>query len=45
MHPLVKLAKDTVELYIREGRIIEVREEDFPPSSRERAGVFICLKI
>jgi AmmeMemoRadiSam system protein A len=45
MHPLVKLAKDTVELYIREGRIKEVRDEDLPPELKERAGVFICLKI
>jgi AmmeMemoRadiSam system protein A len=45
MHPLVKLAKDTVELYIREGRITEVREEDLTPEFKQRAGVFICLKI
>ncbi len=45
MHPLVKLAKDTVELYIREGKILEVREDEVPPEFRERAGVFICLKI
>ena len=45
MHPLVKLAKDTVELYVREGRIIEVKDEDLPPEFKERAGVFICLKI
>jgi AmmeMemoRadiSam system protein A len=45
MHPLVKLAKDTVELYIREGRITEVREEDLSPEFKQRAGVFICLKI
>ena len=45
MHPLVKLAKDTVELYIREGRITEVREEYLPPDLKQRAGVFICLKI
>jgi AmmeMemoRadiSam system protein A len=45
MHPLVKLAKDTVELYIREGKILEVREEDLPPEFKQRAGVFICLKI
>jgi AmmeMemoRadiSam system protein A len=45
MHPLVKLAKDTVEHYIREGKITEVREEDLPPEFKQRAGVFICLKI
>ena len=45
MHPLVQLAKDAVELYIREGKIREVREDEFPPEFKERAGVFICLKI
>src|SRR5574341_544895 len=46
MHPLVKLAKDTVELYVREGRIYEVREEELPPEFfQSRAGVFVCLKI
>jgi len=45
MHPLVQLAKDAVELYVREGKVREVREDEFPPEFRERAGVFICLKI
>ncbi len=45
MHPLVKLAKDTVELYIREGKTLRVNEADIPPELKERAGVFICLKI
>lgn len=45
MHPLVQLAKDAVELYVREGKIREVRDDEFPPEFRERAGVFICLKI
>ena len=45
MHPLVQLAKDAVELYIREGKIREVREDEFPPEFRQRGGVFICLKI
>jgi AmmeMemoRadiSam system protein A len=45
MHPLVKLAKDTVELYVREGKILEVREEDLTPEMKEQAGVFVCLKI
>jgi len=45
MHPLVQLAKDAVELYVREGKIREVREDESPPEFRERAGVFICLKI
>jgi len=45
MHPLVQLAKDTVELYVREGKILEVREEELSPELRQRAGVFVCLKI
>jgi AmmeMemoRadiSam system protein A len=45
MHPLVKLAKDAVELYVREGRILEVKESDLPAELRSRAGVFVCLKI
>jgi AmmeMemoRadiSam system protein A len=45
MHPLAKLAKDTVDLYIREDKILEVREEDLSPELKQQAGVFICLKI
>lgn len=45
MHPLVKLAKDAVELYVRDGKILAVNEEKLPPDLRSRAGVFICLKI
>lgn len=45
MHPLVQLAKKAVELYVREGKILEVREDEIPPELKERAGVFICLKI
>jgi MEMO1 family protein len=45
MHPLVKLAKDTVELYIREKKVLELRDGDLTPEMKERAGVFVCLKI
>ena len=45
MHPLVRLAKETVELYVREKDVREVREEEFDPEFREPAGVFVCLKI
>jgi hypothetical protein len=44
MHPLVKLAKETVELYIKTGAIREVREEELTPELKLRAGVFVCLK-
>lgn len=43
MHPLVKLAKDTIETYVKEGRILD------PPAQltgemQEKAGIFVCLK-
>ena len=43
MHPLVALAKETVELYVREGKVREVRGSDLTAESKERAGVFVCL--
>jgi AmmeMemoRadiSam system protein A len=45
MHPLVQLVKETVELYVREGKIREVREEELIPELRQRAAIFVCLKI
>jgi AmmeMemoRadiSam system protein A len=45
MHPLVKLAKDAVELYVREGKTLSVLESDLTPEMKWRAGVFVCLKI
>jgi MEMO1 family protein len=45
MHPLVKLAKDTVELYIREHKVMPVHDDDLTPEMKERSGVFVCLKI
>jgi AmmeMemoRadiSam system protein A len=43
MHPLVELAKKSIEAYIREGKIIEPPE--FPtPEMNEKAGVFVCIK-
>jgi AmmeMemoRadiSam system protein A len=44
MHPLVSLAKDTVELYIREGKVPPRPAGDLVPEMKERAGVFVCLK-
>jgi MEMO1 family protein len=45
MHPLVKLAKDSVELYIREHKVLPVRDEDLTPEMKARSGVFVCLKV
>jgi len=44
-HPLVKLAQDSVELYVRERRVLAVDSGDLTPEMREKAGVFICLKV
>jgi MEMO1 family protein len=40
--PLVKLAKDAVEGYIRDRKIIQPKE--FTPEMKDRAGVFVCIK-
>ncbi len=45
MHPLVTLAKDTVEAYVREGKVPAPRIDELPPECQDRAGVFVCLKI
>ncbi len=45
MHPLVRLAKETVELFIREKKIREVRQEELTPDLKQQAGVFVCLKM
>ncbi len=43
MHPLVELAKDTVESYIKEGKVPQPPPEP-TPEMKERAGVFVSLK-
>ena len=43
MHPLVRLAKDTVESYVRNRTA--PRPEELTPEMRERAGVFVSLKM
>jgi AmmeMemoRadiSam system protein A len=45
MHPLVELAKEAVELYIREGKTLSVSGRELTPKMREQAGVFVCLKV
>ncbi len=44
MHPLVKIAREAVERYVREGKMLPVNDEDLSPDLRERSGVFVCLK-
>ena len=43
MHPLVRLAKGTIESYVRDGTIPQPKE--LTPEMRERAGVFVSLKV
>jgi AmmeMemoRadiSam system protein A len=45
MHPLVKLAKDTVERYIRDRKVLAVQDTDLTPEMRQAAGVFVSLKV
>ena len=42
LHPLVRLAKETVESYIRQEKIPKPKE--LTPEMRERAGVFVSIK-
>src|SRR4030043_2448008 len=41
LHPVVKLAKEAVESYVRKGKMPKPRE--LSPEMRERAGVFVSL--
>jgi len=43
MHPLVKLARDTIENYVRDGTI--PRPSELTPEMEERSGVFVSLKV
>jgi AmmeMemoRadiSam system protein A len=45
MHPLVKIAKNAVELYVRAGKTLPLPKEGLSAELSERAGVFVCLKI
>ena len=42
MHPLVKLAKNTVETYVREGKVPPPPDE-LIPEMKDRAGVFVSI--
>jgi AmmeMemoRadiSam system protein A len=42
MHPLVKLAKETVETYVEEGKVPPPPDE-LTPEMKEKAGVFVSL--
>jgi AmmeMemoRadiSam system protein A len=42
MSPLVRLARETVERYVREGKI--PKPEEITPEMKEKAGVFVSIK-
>jgi AmmeMemoRadiSam system protein B/AmmeMemoRadiSam system protein A len=42
MHPLVQLAKETIETYVNEGRVITPPQE-LTPEMKQKAGVFVSL--
>ncbi len=42
MHPLARLAQETVETYVKEGKIPQLPDE-LTPEMRERAGVFASI--
>ncbi|MEW6571237.1 MAG: AmmeMemoRadiSam system protein A [Nitrospirota bacterium] len=43
MHPLIEFAKQSVETYIKEGKIMPL-PENLSPKLAQKAGVFVCLK-
>lgn len=43
MHPIVELARKSVETYIREGKIIEP-PDPMPSEMQGKSGIFVCLK-
>lgn len=42
MHPLAKLAKETVETYVKDRKLPQPK--DLTPEMKEKAGVFVSLK-
>lgn len=43
MHPYVELAKNTIEEYVKTGKISPIPAE-IPPDMKKKAGVFVSLK-
>ncbi|MBI4843023.1 MAG: AmmeMemoRadiSam system protein A [Nitrospirae bacterium] len=43
MHPLVQLAKETIEKYVVDGKAVKAPSEP-SPEMKEKAGVFVSLK-
>jgi hypothetical protein len=42
LSPLVKLAKEALEAYVKNGKVLE--PTDLTPEMQEQAGVFVCIK-
>lgn len=42
LHPVVKLAKETVETYVKTGEVLQPPKE-LSPEMKERAGVFVSI--
>jgi AmmeMemoRadiSam system protein B/AmmeMemoRadiSam system protein A len=42
LSPLVKLAKDSLETYVKDKKVLQ--PENLTPQMKERAGVFVCIK-
>ena len=42
LSPLVKLAKDALETYVKESKVLQPKE--LTPEMKEQAGVFVCIK-
>jgi AmmeMemoRadiSam system protein A len=44
-HPLVKLARDTIESYVRRKKVVDIPpEKELTPEMKQRAGVFVSIK-
>jgi AmmeMemoRadiSam system protein A len=44
-HPLVKLARDTIESYVRRKKVVDMPpEKELTPEMKQRAGVFVSIK-
>ncbi|MEE8471420.1 MAG: AmmeMemoRadiSam system protein A [Dehalococcoidia bacterium] len=42
MHPLARMAKETVESYVRDQKI--TRPQELTPEMKEKTGVFVCIR-
>jgi len=45
MHPIVTLAKNAIELYVREGKSLPIKTDELTPELKEQSAVFVCIKV